>query len=624
MPRFCLRNKLIIAFLIVLLPMLALIIYDYTLDNNQWSEQVVDDQMRTGQAIAALADASIDDAFSVAWSYSHDPVLRTMDPGLIDPYLKKQVTFFPQLDDIAIFDSRGNSVGSMVLNAPSGAPRPNVADRAYFGRVTSTGQPFLDRIVISRASGNPVAVAAVPVFGDSKEVIGVTIVAMNLEYMAQRVGTVGLRDSQAIFMTDPQGTVAFHTGLGREEWGRRSLEDYGPVRTALSGVSARERGVETPFGDVRIVAATRTTKYGWVVGVSVPKDRVLQPIQADLARQLVLFSGVLAFAGLVAVLLSRRLILRPLGVLMSHLKAFGRGQLERRAELRTGDEMELLADTFNHMAAQLQEWHLERERLLEETRQAHQEAVEAQRELEQARQRREEFMSMVGHDLRNPLAVIVGYTEMVAQAVREGRHPDVRIADKIMGQVSRLRRLVEDISTVSLIEAGRFHVLPTTCDIRKTVQDIVEQQQMVATKHTVNLAAPPGTVMGNWDGDRLAQALNNLIGNAIKYSPDGGEVRVTLAANNGHVTVSVSDEGIGIAPEDLPQLFQRFSRVCEGEPIRGTGLGLYIARAIVEAHGGRFWVESVKDLGSTFSFAIPTNGSSPQEAAARKILSYAP
>lgn len=122
---------------------------------------------------------------------------------------------------------------------------------------------------------------------------------MNLDYLAQRVATVGLRKSQAIFMTDPEGTVAFHTGLPQVEWGRRMLVDYPPVRSAIMGVPGRERERGSPLHDVRIVATLRSARHGWVIGVSVPRDEVLQAVQADLVCRLLLFSGVLAFAGLV-------------------------------------------------------------------------------------------------------------------------------------------------------------------------------------------------------------------------------------------------------------------------------------------------------------------------------------
>ena len=256
---------------------------------------------------------------------------------------------------------------------------------------------------------------------ESGTLVGVTLVALDLDYFAQRVSTVGLRKSQAIFVTDLDGTVAFHTLLSPQEWGHRNLSDYTPVRSALSGAHGRERAITSPMGDIRIAATTRTDKYGWVVGVSVSRDTAIRPLQAELFSRLLTFVGVMAFASLVAVLLSRRLILRPLEMLRGHLVAFGSGQFGRRVDLRTGDEMELMAHTFNQMASQLQQWSEEREVLL-------QGAIRARDELEEARRRREEFILMVAHELRNPLAVIVGYGQIAARAVREGKETDARLS----------------------------------------------------------------------------------------------------------------------------------------------------------------------------------------------------
>lgn len=598
MLRWSLQRKFVVAFLVVLLPMLAAIMYNYNLAYWRMSDDLIDSEMRTGQAIAALIDASVDDAFSIAWSFSKDPVVQTMDHRQIDPYLESIAPQLPQLDDVAVFDLEGNNVGSIALHLPPDAPRPGVADRAYFQAVKSTGQPFVSNVLISRATDRPIVVMAVPMRDASGTLKGVVIAPLNIDYLVQRVSTVGLRQFQAIFVTDPAGTIAFHTALLRAEWGHRNLSDYPPVQSALRGVPAREREIVSPIGDVRMVAVTQTAKYGWIVGVSIPKDVALQPIQTDLFRQLLVFLFVLVLTGLVAVFLSRRMILRPLRLLTDHIEAFGRGQLDRRVDLRTGDEMELMARTFNQMAAQLEQSSREREQLLRE-------ALTARRELEEARQRREEFISMVAHEFRNPLTVIVGYGGILAQAAREGKGVDPRIVESIIEQAARLRRLVEDLADVSLIEAGKFRVLETSCDLRKMAQDVVEQQQMTTTKHRLTLYAPAEPIRGTWDCDRLFQALTNLVNNAVKYSPRGGEVTITLAPTNREIVVSVSDQGIGIASEDIPQLFQPFSRLYREQPVRGTGLGLFITKAIVEAHGGRISVQSQKGKGSTFTFTLP-------------------
>ncbi|MBI2954868.1 MAG: MEKHLA domain-containing protein, partial [Chloroflexi bacterium] len=355
LPRLRLRTKLILAFLIVLLPMLGLIAYDYSVGYRQLTGSVTEDQMRTSEAIAVLTDASIDDALSIAWSMSNDPIIRTKDYRQIDPYLEKLAPSLPQYEDVSVLDSDGNNVGSMVLHLAPPDTRPRNADRPYFQALKSTSQPVVSKVVISRVTGNPTAAVVVPMFDESGNFEGATLVALNLDYLAQRVSTVDLRESQAIFVTDEDGTVVFHTGLPHEEWGRRSLAEYAPVRSALEGVPACDLNVVAPQGDVRIVATTRTTNHGWAVGVSIPSSEVLQPLQDELVRRLLAFSAVVVFAGLVAILLSRRIILRPLEVLTDHLVAFGSGRSNGRVDLRTGDEIEQLATAFNRMAEEIRD-----------------------------------------------------------------------------------------------------------------------------------------------------------------------------------------------------------------------------------------------------------------------------
>ncbi|MDO8690687.1 MAG: diguanylate cyclase [Dehalococcoidia bacterium] len=313
------------------------------------------DQLQTGQAIAALLDVSIDDAFSVAWSLSRDPILQSMDTGRADPYLAKLEPSLPQFDDLAVLDLEGRAVGLMTGAPTPPAPRPNAADRPYFQSVKATRQPAVSNTLISRATGNPTIVAAVPMFDDSGILNGVLIATLDLEHLAEHLQTVRLDRSQAIFLTDPEGTVAIHTSLPHDQWGHISLSDYGPVRSALNGRPALEPDMMSLSGDVRMVSTTRTPEYGWVVGVSIPTSVALQPVQDDLVRRLLLYIATMGFAGLVAILFVHYILFRPLRLLRDTLARFGAGDFTERVSLRTGDEMEQLASAFNRMAEEISE-----------------------------------------------------------------------------------------------------------------------------------------------------------------------------------------------------------------------------------------------------------------------------
>ncbi|MBI2863902.1 MAG: PAS domain-containing sensor histidine kinase [Chloroflexi bacterium] len=235
----------------------------------------------------------------------------------------------------------------------------------------------------------------------------------------------------------------------------------------------------------------------------------------------------------------------------------------------------------------------------------YQESQRRTEDLEEERRRREQFTSVVAHELRGPITVLGGY----AQALRrwEGLEPARR--DQALaamgGQVRKLNRLIADLLDFCRIEAGRFTIAPAPMELAATARQVVEDQQATTGRHRLNLETPDGRIEGNWDQDRIAQALTNLVGNAIKYSPEGAEVRVVVCLANGEARVSVSDQGVGIAQENIPLLFEPYSRFHREKRVGGTGLGLFITKGIVEAHGGRVWVESELGKGSTFYFTLP-------------------
>jgi PAS domain S-box-containing protein len=218
------------------------------------------------------------------------------------------------------------------------------------------------------------------------------------------------------------------------------------------------------------------------------------------------------------------------------------------------------------------------------------------------RQQRE-FLSMVTHELRNPLASIRGYAQIMR---RRGEYME-RGLDVILTQARRLERLIGDLLDVSRVEAGQLALRRAETDLVALATIAVEQAQALTRAHEVRFEGPEHPLTGNWDRDRLEQVLQNLLANAMKYAPDGGTIVVQVEDRGCEARVSVSDQGPGIAPDALPNLFGRFFRTAEARAsgAEGLGLGLYISRNLVEAHSGRIWAESTPGQGSTFTFALP-------------------
>jgi PAS domain S-box-containing protein len=216
------------------------------------------------------------------------------------------------------------------------------------------------------------------------------------------------------------------------------------------------------------------------------------------------------------------------------------------------------------------------------------------------------FLGVVAHDLRGPLTAIRGNAQLLRRL--PGAAPPERLGralESIEDETARMDELVGRLVDAARIGAGQLEVRPAPTDLVALARRAVAAAQVTTASHRLVLAAPE-RLDGTWDPARLAEVLDNLLGNAVKYSPEGGEVRVRVERRDDQALVSVADQGIGLRREDLGGLFQPFARLEAGRAIAGTGLGLYIVRGIVEAHGGKVRAESPgQGQGSTFTVALP-------------------
>ncbi len=222
-------------------------------------------------------------------------------------------------------------------------------------------------------------------------------------------------------------------------------------------------------------------------------------------------------------------------------------------------------------------------------------------ELEEARRRREEFTASICHELNNVLHVLSLNAAAMESKALEGA--ERKRAHLVVSQSRRIARLVGDMNDATAIETQRFSLATAPCDLTAIVARCVESQQLSTQRHTISVETPDGPVRGEWDGQRLSQVVDNLISNAIKYSPSGGPIHVAITKDAREVRVSVSDQGVGIPAAKLAHLFQPYARA--HREITGLGLGLFVSRGIVEAHGGRIWATSEENRGTTLVFALP-------------------
>ena len=234
--------------------------------------------------------------------------------------------------------------------------------------------------------------------------------------------------------------------------------------------------------------------------------------------------------------------------------------------------------------------------------------------IQAAEKLKDEFVSLAAHELRTPLTGLLGFSSMLRVQTANGHGPE--LADwqheaiaEIEGAATDLNELVNDLIDTTRIQADRLTLRLVPLDLVVYVRRCLNRLQMTTSQHTLTLDAPDEPVVLAADGLRLEQILGNLLSNAIKYSPNGGVIEVIIRAdhNAGNAEVRIRDHGIGIPAEDQVRLFQRFARARNvyDRQIPGSGLGLYVCRALVEQHAGHIWFESTEGKGTTFFLTLP-------------------
>jgi PAS domain S-box-containing protein len=231
---------------------------------------------------------------------------------------------------------------------------------------------------------------------------------------------------------------------------------------------------------------------------------------------------------------------------------------------------------------------------------------------------KDDLLAIVSHDLRNPLSAIQLSARSLSRPAPElERRSTLKPLEVIQRSVERMNRLIDDLLQASTMEAGTFRVSPEAEAAGALVEEALRNIEPVATARSIRLRSDVESGLPPVRGDRLRllQVLSNLLGNAVKFVPEGGTVQVRARAQGEEVLFAVSDDGPGIPADHLPHLFDRYWKGAAGER-RGVGLGLFIAKGIVAAHGGRIWVESEAGAGSTFLFTLPVSPSSPDRSSA--------
>jgi PAS domain S-box-containing protein len=241
---------------------------------------------------------------------------------------------------------------------------------------------------------------------------------------------------------------------------------------------------------------------------------------------------------------------------------------------------------------------------------AEEEMMQAKIEAETASRSKSDFLATMSHELRTPLNSIIGFSDIILDGLAGNLEDKQEHYLQHISQSGRhLLNLINDILDISKIEAGKMELYPEIVDIRKSVSEIVTMTESLASRKNiaVDIDMPDDMPLISADKSKIKQIMYNILGNAIKFTDNGGNVYINLSNDDENVIMSITDTGIGISPEDQNKLFKPFSQIDTSISRRfeGTGLGLALVKELIELHGGRIWVESEAGKGSTFSFRLP-------------------
>jgi signal transduction histidine kinase/CheY-like chemotaxis protein len=448
--------------------------------------------------------------------------------------------------------------------------------------------------------------------GTGRRAAGVLLAEVNLTFVRDVVLEIGEASARS-YVVDSKGRLIAHPDLGLVLRGT-DLSDFAPVRTALAGAAGHDVIVAASSADGRarqhLVASASIPSLGWHVFVEQPLADAFAPLYAALARTAALIVLGVVLAVLAGLALARHMA-TPIAALQRGAARLGAGRLDERVELRTGDELELLADEFNRMAERLRESHAGLE----------QKIARRTRELAAANQAKSRFLAAASHDLRQPVHALGLYIAQLRDAGNAATRE--RLLAKVEASSAAVSELIEALLDISKLDAGTVTPQPAAFAAQDLLNRIEDSFAAAAQAKGLRLRVRPSALHIATDPMLLERIVSNLVANAVRYTREGG-VLVACRRRAGAARFEVWDTGIGIASAQQQRIFEEFYQLhdADSEASKGLGLGLAIVDRLAALLGLRVTMTSVEGRGSTFRVEAPL--ATPADAASAAVTVGSP
>lgn len=585
---------------------------------NQLDDNLTVISRQTAENVDRFLAERMSDTRAIALHYSLFNLKTTTSSQ--NTVLARYLGIYPYYEHISIINISD-------VRAPAGQEEPWYLP-AMRGQVTCSD------IYMSPLTDRPTLSFAAPVKDETGKVVSIMTTNLKISYLWDIVDKVGNENkknrlSGYAFMLNRKGIIIGHPNRSKILTEDLSKNTDAGLRATVANMMKGSSGTSTYWyeGLDKFVAYAPCTGFGdfagngWSIGVTYPVVEQFAPLKRLVHTYLMIFMATSILMLLISTQLANYLV-KPILALKRGAGKVGGGDFGMRIDVASSDELGELAGSFNEMAGTL---HAREEQIMEYTRtltginselntkqeeisRANEVLVQTNQELMKLQQQKAEFLAMLTHDIKSPLSTIIMYAELIMTGVMPSGGESL---EKAMGGIHssgyKILSLVDNFLVSSAIEAGKLQVNLARLDINDFLDDelplLTPRMEKRNISFTFNRTIPLPPVLA--DKVQLDRVVNNLVSNAIKFTQPGGSITLTTGIEGRRVFIAVKDTGSGISEAEQAELFQMFKRSSGASKVKGFGLGLYISKAIAEAHNGEITVASNPGEGSTFTVYIP-------------------